>query len=111
MEEIKMFKAMADETRYKILLMLLSHNYCVRALAQNLGISESAVSQHLKVLRDAGLITGEKRSYFMHYKVDRTAFKSLVSKLEALSQTIPESCGRWKEGSRNSHGNCKCKKS
>ena len=54
-------KALSDETRMKIVILLLKNNYCVRALAKELKISEAAVSQHLKVLREAGLLTGEKK--------------------------------------------------
>ena len=64
-----MFKALADENRLLLLRLLLRRNCCVRALARQLDISEAAVSQHLKVLREAGLIFGEKCGYFMHYTV------------------------------------------
>lgn len=50
--------------------MFLQHNYCVRALSRNIGLSEVAILQHLKVLREAGLLTGEKKGYYMHYDVD-----------------------------------------
>ena len=51
MELTKLLKAMSDETRFKILTLLLEHNYCVRGLAKKLDLSEAAVSQHLKILR------------------------------------------------------------
>ena len=43
----KVLKAIADETRLKILMLLLRHNYCVRALANELKLSEATISQHL----------------------------------------------------------------
>ena len=58
------FKALADENRMLILRLLLRRNCCVRALSRQLDISEAAVSQHLKVLREAGLILGEKIRLF-----------------------------------------------
>lgn len=54
-----MFKALADENRLLLLRLLLRRNCCVRALARQLDISEAAVSQHLKVLREAGLISAK----------------------------------------------------
>jgi ArsR family transcriptional regulator len=66
-------KALADETRFQIVSLLLSHSYCVGAIARHLSISEAAVSQHLKVLRKAGLVKGEKLGYWTHYSVDRGA--------------------------------------
>ena len=64
-------KAVADETRFKILQSLLERNFCVRALARHLNLSEATISQHLKILREAGLVRGEKRGYFTHYLVNR----------------------------------------
>ena len=48
-------------TRYRMVQLLLSDNYCVRALAVELNVSESAVSQHLKILREAGIVESPKK--------------------------------------------------
>jgi ArsR family transcriptional regulator len=87
-----MLKAMADETRLKIVKLLLKHNYCVGALARHLGLTEAAISQHLKVLRQAGLLIGERRGYFMHYDVDRKQLLALASELEELAAIQKEAC-------------------
>lgn len=102
-----MLKAIADETRMKILSLLLRHNYCVRALARKLELSEGAVSQHLKVLRDAGLLSGEKRGYFMHYDVNRDVLHALATDIEALAQIEREAC-RPKEGGCSSEESERC---
>ncbi len=83
-------KALADEKRYTLLCLLLRHDYCVGSLSRQLGITESAVSQHLKTLREAGLVSGEKRGYFTHYRVDRAVLASMGEALIALSQTPKE---------------------
>lgn len=44
---------------------------CVNALANSLDITQSAVSQHLRVLRQAGLVRGERRGSFVHYSLNR----------------------------------------
>ena len=92
MENTRILKAMADDTRLKILELLLAHNYCVRALARKTEISEAAVSQHLKVLKEAGVLTGEKRGYFVHYSVDRSALLSLASELEKMAKIKCKAC-------------------
>lgn len=71
----------------KILLMLLNRDLCVGALATNLGISEPAVSQHLRILREAGLVRGEKRGYWTHYAVERQAIVQIAEELITLAQT------------------------
>ncbi|NLX78038.1 MAG: winged helix-turn-helix transcriptional regulator [Clostridiaceae bacterium] len=92
MERMLVLKAIADETRMKILSLLLRHNYCVRALARELKLSEGAVSQHLKVLRYAGLLSGEKKGYFMHYDVNRDVLHALAADIEALAGIERETC-------------------
>jgi DNA-binding transcriptional ArsR family regulator len=90
MEDLpNMLKALSDETRYKLIQLLLKHDFCVSALATRLTISESAVSQHLKVLRDVGIVRGDKRGYFTHYYVDRERLKEAASQIIDLSRTIP----------------------
>ena len=54
-------KALADENRMLLLRLLLLRGCCVRGLARQLGISPAGVSQHLKVLREAGLIDSHRR--------------------------------------------------
>lgn len=85
-------KAIADETRLKIIKLLLKHNYCVGETARCLGISEAAVSQHLKVLKEAELLVGEKRGYFMHYDVNRSVLKKLASEIEEFAAIEREAC-------------------
>jgi DNA-binding transcriptional ArsR family regulator len=43
---------------------------CVNALAHRLGVSQSAVSQHLRVLRQARLVQGDRHGYHVHYSLD-----------------------------------------
>lgn len=81
------FRALADENRMLILRLLLRRNCCVRALSRQLDISEAAVSQHLKVLREAGLILGEKCGYFTHYTVNRTALAELADALYEMASS------------------------
>lgn len=84
MEEwVKVFKALSDVTRLKILDMLLKYGFCVGALARQLNMSEAAVSQHLRVLRAANLVSGEKRGVYTYYKVNK---ELLGSAADAIHQ-------------------------
>lgn len=62
-----MLKALGEPTRLKIFQHLLERKHCVRSLSKKMNISESAVSQHMKIMRDAGLVYGEKYGYHVHY--------------------------------------------
>ena len=85
MSLIHQLKALGDENRLKMLLMLLNGDLCVGALAQHLGISKPAVSQHLRVLREAGLVKGEKRGYWTHYRVEREVMRSIAEQIREMS--------------------------
>lgn len=78
-------KALADQKRWNILKLLVNADLCVGALANRLGVSKPVVSQHLKVLRNAGLVQGEKRGYWTHYSVNRSALRRIAAELEALA--------------------------
>jgi len=91
---ITVLKALSDETRIRLLQLLLAEVLCGRALAQRLGISEAAVSQHLKVLKEAGLVEGEKRGYWNHYSVQGKALEEIIRELEGLAIQSAVSAGR-----------------
>ena len=63
----KMLKALGEPTRLAIYKSLLERKHCVRSLSKKLGISESAISQHMKLMKEAGLVYGEKYGYHTHY--------------------------------------------
>ena len=78
-EEAALFKTLADPTRLS-LVKLLCHQcepdaFCVNALANHLGITQSAVSQHLRILKSIGLVSGERRGYRIHYVINHQALE------------------------------------
>ena len=67
-----MLAALADPVRLRIVSILLAApegSCCGCDLEQPLGVSQPTVSHHLKVLREAGLVTGAKRGRWVHYRV------------------------------------------
>ena len=73
-QQATIFSALGDPTRLKLVKLLcrqsLPDALCVNALASRLGITQSAVSQHLRVLKSIGLVKGEKRGYYVHYHIN-----------------------------------------
>jgi ArsR family transcriptional regulator, arsenate/arsenite/antimonite-responsive transcriptional repressor len=82
---LRISKALADETRLKLLSLLLDHDLCGKALANRMGVSEAAVSQHLKILKTAGLIAAEKRGYWTHYGIERQALEDAAHALQGIA--------------------------
>jgi ArsR family transcriptional regulator, arsenate/arsenite/antimonite-responsive transcriptional repressor len=85
-------KILGDANRFKIINLLLGHDLCVGALAQHLGISKPAISQHLQVLRKAGLVRGEKRGYWTHYMVERDMLRQMADTLVNMAQQPAHDC-------------------
>ena len=66
----RVFKVLSVDTRVRMVCLLKDGPLCVNALAHHLGITSAAVSQHLRILRDADLVTADKRGYFVHYRLN-----------------------------------------
>lgn len=94
------FKCLSDENRLKIIQLLAQRKYCVRALSWQLGISAPAVSQHIRMLKNAGLLEiGDKNGYNIHYAVNKDVLLLLSEEIKLLADSVQENrvCG----------GNCK----
>lgn len=84
MELDRMMKALGEPMRLRIFLSLLERKHCVRSLSKKLGISESAISQHMKVMKEAGLVYGKKYGYQTHYLPLQDAVDFLVEQFEQM---------------------------
>ncbi len=78
----KMFSGLADETRLQIVKLLAKSESTVEELVEQLNTAQSTVSHHLRVLREANLIRGERRGRNIYY--------ALVHPLEKDSAAAPE---------------------
>ena len=82
-EQARVFGALADPTRLRLVKLICKQRHpdalCVGALAGLLGVTQSAVSQHLRVLRAIGLVKGERRGYRIHYFINREALEQCRS--------------------------------
>lgn len=95
----EVLKVLSDESRFKIITILLKNDLCVGGLARRLDISKPAVSQHLQVLRKAGLVTGEKRGYYTHYIVNRALLTQAGERLIEIASKQPDGvCSREQNG-------------
>ena len=88
----RLLKALFEPRRYLLMQRMAERTYCVRALAKLSALSEPAVSQHLKVLREAGLVYGVKRGYYTHYGLDKAALGRLIDELCRLRDAERRPC-------------------
>ena len=84
----RFFRALGDETRLKLVALLVQQEpgkaLCVGRLARELDVTASAVSQHLRVLKDLGLVRKERHSNRIHYYLDQerlTEYRKLAHEL------------------------------
>jgi ArsR family transcriptional regulator, arsenate/arsenite/antimonite-responsive transcriptional repressor len=69
-KQARIFKVLSVSTRVRMIEMLKDRTLCVNALARLLDITPAAVSQHLRILRDAEIVVPDKRGYFVHYRIN-----------------------------------------
>lgn len=90
-------RCLADGTRLTVVQALCAEEeLCVSDLVQLTGKEQTNVSHHLAELRACGLVTGEQRGRFVHYRLAHPRLADLVGELEALAAHIectePEAC-------------------
>jgi len=83
----RVFRALSAENRVKIVRLLAERTLCVGALSNLLGISAGAVSQHLRILKDTGLVEPDRRGYFIHYRLAPAAAERCRAVIDALFGT------------------------
>ncbi len=81
-----LFKALSDETRLRIIRTIARspHELCECNIVPLFGLSQSTISYHLKLLREAGIVECEKRGLWMYYQVNARALLGAVRTLADL---------------------------
>jgi len=89
-----LFKILSVDKRIEIIEHLKRGPMCVNSLAGALKISPSAVSQHLRVLKSAGLVEDRREGYWIHYSLNRSALEGARQRLNWICTCgcLPKSC-------------------
>ena len=85
------FKALGDENRWKILDILKGGEKCACVLLNKLEISQPTLSHHMKILCDAGLVTGRKEGKWTHYSISEKGVEQAKECLRQLTTLDVES--------------------
>jgi DNA-binding transcriptional ArsR family regulator len=98
LEPSEMFKALAVETRVKIIELLKSEGPMgAKKIAEQVGVTPAAVSQHLKILRQAGFVRSERNGYWIPYSIDEEALENCGEVLTEICTCGCEGTGNFKE--------------
>jgi ArsR family transcriptional regulator len=92
-QSARLFHALSDETRISILQRLRFGERCVCELTDALDAAQSRLSFHLKVLKDAGLVTDRREGRWMYYTLNQDALGDLAELVQTLAST-PSSAER-----------------
>ena len=108
------FKALSDETRLRILSLLLDGEMCVCEIEDCLGLTQSNASRHLNALKSAGILSSSKQAQWTYYRLNeefcnenRGLINYLTEKLKSLSTY--DSDNRKREKCKQSNLCCKDK--
>ena len=83
-EAAELFKLLSVDKRIEIVERLKKETMSVNALAEALGITQSAVSQHLRVLKGAGLVKDERQGNWIYYSLNRDALEKCRQRLNRI---------------------------
>ena len=98
LEPSEMFKVLSVETRVKIIDLLKSNGPMgAKKIAELLAITPAAVSQHLKILKQAGLVRNERKGYWIPYSIDEAALENCGAVLSQVCTCGCRGTGKFRE--------------
>lgn len=101
---VKLCKALSDETRIRILKVLLQRECCVCEVMQALNISQSRASRNLGILEDAGFIRSRRDGLWIVYSIDERRIESYTTSLiELLRSSLVNDETLLRDGERLNH--------
>ena len=101
------FKALSDLSRLRILYLLATDTtgiLGVSDLAAHLGISQSAVSQHLKILKHEGIVESERAGFHVYFSFNRDRMSRIAGQFEHMRQTVLDRCDQQMVREQNLSG-------
>jgi DNA-binding transcriptional ArsR family regulator len=102
-EPSEIFKVLSVETRVKIIELLKAKGALgVKEISNDLGITPPAVSQHLKILKQAGLVRSERQGYWIPYSINEEAMEKCRKLLNEVCTCGCQGTGRFRENELDS---------
>ncbi len=97
-------KALGDPTRFQLLKVIArtGNNICVNAITNRMEITQPTVSQHLKVLKNAGIVEATRSGNQVHYTINTESILELAESISSLAKIskincTPAECGTNKK--------------
>ena len=84
-ERAKVFKALCDERRQRILELLHSGEKCACVLIDEMDMPQSSLSYHMKILCDSGIVISREEGKWTHYRISREGSENAVALLREIT--------------------------
>ena len=84
-ERAKVFKALCDERRQRILELLHGGEKCACVLIEKIGMPQSSLSYHMKILCESGIVTSREEGKWTHYQISRQGSEKAVALLKTIT--------------------------
>lgn len=84
-EDAKIFKALCDEKRLKIISLLRSGEKCACVLIDAMGIGQSALSYHMKILCESGIVDSRQEGKWTHYRLSSSGRDHALKRLARIA--------------------------
>lgn len=97
MDIVEILKALADETRIRILNLLYRETLCVCDLEEILKLSQSNASRHITKLKNAKIIVGNKQAQWIYYRIDEKILEKYAFMRELLAKEMENDSQRQKD--------------
>jgi ArsR family transcriptional regulator, arsenate/arsenite/antimonite-responsive transcriptional repressor len=86
--QIKKMKALADETRLQIVLMLAGGELCACKIQEKFNFTQPTLSYHMKILTDCGLVRGRREGAWMRYTLNKAEFNNMAGFIGSINENI-----------------------
>ena len=84
-ERAKVFKALCDARRQRILELLHGGEKCACVLLEEMGMPQSSLSYHMKILCESGIVTSREEGKWTHYQISRQGSEKAVALLKTIT--------------------------
>lgn len=93
-ERARVFKALCDDRRQRILELLQGGEKCACVLIEQMDMPQSSLSYHMKILCDSGIVTGREEGKWTHYRISPEGSARAVELLREITATAeaPNGC-------------------
>ena len=84
-ERAKVFKALCDERRQRILELLHTGEKCACVLTEEMGMPQSSLSYHMKILCDSGIVISGEEGKWTHYQISQQGSEKAIQLLKEIT--------------------------